>query len=117
MIYVAYYINGVLTLVRFIQGNKTDIEEFKQKFCNVPFLGGGGEDKRAATELGFGHVTIKTWAYTGVFGFFRIFFVTKYVPSHPIQVLKIQLKIRFLERHFLKQDTLTKQKKLTTGII
>ena len=39
----------------------------------------GGGDNRAATELGFRHVTTKTWAYSGVFGF-RIFFVTKSVP-------------------------------------
>ena len=38
------------------------------KVYNLPYLGGGGN--RAVTELSFGHVTTKTWAYSGVFGFF-----------------------------------------------
>ena len=29
-----------------------------------------GGDTRAVTELGFGHVTTKTWAYSGMVGFF-----------------------------------------------
>ena len=31
----------------------------------------GRGDNRAVTELGFAHVTTKTWAYSRVFGFFR----------------------------------------------
>ena len=31
----------------------------------------GGGYIRAVTEVGFAHVTTKTWAYLGVFGFFR----------------------------------------------
>ena len=37
-----------------------------------PYLGRG--NNRAMTELSFGHVTTKTWAYSGVFGFFRNLF-------------------------------------------
>ena len=32
---------------------------------------GGGRDNKAAANFSFGHVTTKTWAYSGVFGFFR----------------------------------------------
>ena len=40
----------------------------------------GEGDNRALTELGFAHVTTKTWAYLGVFGFFRKMFVKKMPP-------------------------------------
>ena len=54
----------------------------------------GGEDIRAVTELGFGHVTTKTWAYFGVFGFFRYKFWRKNLfPPQPNHFLKIQWKI------------------------
>ena len=44
---------------------------FNNVFTHLAKIGGG--DDRAATELGFGHVTTKTWAHSGVFAFFRIF--------------------------------------------
>ena len=41
----------------------------------------GEGDNRAVTEIGFSSVTTKTWAYLGVFGFIRFFFVINNV--HP----------------------------------
>ena len=46
-------------------------------------IGLGGEDNRAVTELSFGHVTIKTWAYSGVFGYFRKKFWRKKLSPPP----------------------------------
>ena len=43
----------------------------------------GEGDNRALTEWGFAHVTTKTWAYLGVFGFFRKMFVKKKWPPPP----------------------------------
>ena len=40
----------------------------------------GEGDTRVVTKLGFAHVTTKTLAYLGVFGFFRIFFGNKFSP-------------------------------------
>ena len=47
---------------------------------NYPISGRG--DNRAVTEFGFAHVTTKTWAYLGVFGFIRKIFVKKKMPPH-----------------------------------
>ena len=44
-----------------------------------------GGDNRALMELSFWHVTTKTRAYSEAFGFFRIFFGSKKVPS-PCQI-------------------------------
>ena len=62
----------------------------------------GGWDKRAVTELGFAHVTTKSWAYFGVFGFFRKKFRRKNCPPHPNHFLKIQWEIHFFT--FLNTD-------------
>ena len=43
----------------------------------------GWGDNKAVTELSFGHVTSKTWAYSGVFGFFRKKFRQKNSPPPP----------------------------------
>ena len=61
-----------------------------------------GGHNRAATELSFGHVTTNTWAYSGVFCFFRIF-CHKICP-HPNHFLKIQWEIHFFKRHFLERN-------------
>ena len=45
---------------------------------------GGGGGNRVVTELSFGHITTKTWAYSGVLGFFRKQFGKKLPP--PIQI-------------------------------
>ena len=57
-------------------GEPTLLELFLKFGC---LLGRGG-DNRAVTELGFTHVTTKTWAYLGMFGFFRNFFGHKFSP-------------------------------------
>ena len=64
----------------------------------------GRGDNRAVTELGFAHVTTKTWAYSGVFGFFRKKCRQKNCPPHQNHFLKIQWEIHFLERHFLRRN-------------
>ena len=52
-------------------------------------LEGGGDNR---TELGFAHVTNETWAYSGVFGFFRKKFLQKKaLPPHPKPFFKICL--------------------------
>ena len=43
----------------------------------------GRGDNRAVPELGFAHVTTKTWAYSGVFIFSRNFFWRKNCPPPP----------------------------------
>ena len=43
----------------------------KSEGSGSPRIGRG--DNRAVTDLGFAHVTTKTWAYLGVFGSFRNF--------------------------------------------
>ena len=43
----------------------------------------GGGDNRVVTELGFAHVTTKSWAYLGVFGFFKNNFGKKKMPPTP----------------------------------
>ena len=48
------------------------------------------------TDLSLGYVTTKTWAYSGMFGFFRKKFQRKKMsPLHPKHFLKIQWKIHF----------------------
>ena len=54
-----------------------------QEFDTFNACGGGG-DNRVVTELSFGHVTTKTWAYFGVFSFFRTKISAKKMsPPHP----------------------------------
>ena len=53
------------------------------RMSHTPIAVGRG-DNRAVTELSFAHVTNKTWAYSGVFGFFRKKFQQKTVP--PTQI-------------------------------
>ena len=60
----------------------------------------------AVIELSFGHITTKTLASSGVFGFFRKKFWQKKCPPHPNHFLKIQWKIHFLESHFLGRESL-----------
>ena len=77
----------------------------------------GRGDNRAVTELGFAHVTTKTWVYSGVFSFFRNFcWQKKLSPPHQNHFLKIQWEIHFLERHFLGRNT-PKQKKFNRSYI
>ena len=64
----------------------------------------GRGDNRAVPELGFAHVTTKTWAYSGVFGFFRKKCRRKNCRPRPNHFSKIQWEIHFLERHFLGQN-------------
>ena len=47
----------------------------KQRIADSSTLdpGQGVGDNRAVTEIGFAHVTTKTWAYLEMFDFFRIF--------------------------------------------
>ena len=52
-------------------------------YLSYATLVGGGGDSGAVTELGFPHVSTKTWAYLGVFGFFRKKFVYKKYPPPP----------------------------------
>ena len=52
-------------------------------YCPVYVYYQQGGDNRAVTELSFGHVTTKTWAYSGVFGFFRKTFWQKNCPPPP----------------------------------
>ena len=61
-----------------------------QKFRSL--IGRG--DNRAVTALSFAHVTTKTRACAGVFGFFR-FFSHNICPPHPNHFLKIQWEIHF----------------------
>ena len=56
----------------------------------------GGRDNRAVTELSFGHVTTKTSAYSGEFGFFRKKILQKENPPHPNHFFKMQWEIHFL---------------------
>ena len=66
-----------------------------------PLKGEGGN--RAVTHLVFAHVTTKTYAYLGVFGFFRIFLlINNAPPPRPNHILKIQWEIRLLT--FLNTD-------------
>ena len=48
----------------------------------------GRGDNRAVTELGFAHVTTKTWAYSEVFGFFRKIIWRKNCPPPPKSLFK-----------------------------
>ena len=82
--------------------------------CVVSRMLGGG-DKRAVTELGFAHVTTKSLAYLGMFGFFRnFFFCKKMPPPRPNHHFKIQWEIHFLS--FLNTDRNAPKKKFRIEI-
>ena len=49
----------------------------------------GRGDNRAVTELGFAHVTTKTWAYSEVFDFLRKKIWRKNCPPHPNHFLEL----------------------------
>ena len=55
---------------------------------------------RRATELSFRHVTTKTWAYSGVFGFSE-FFSDKLCPP-PKSLFENTMGNPVFERHFLE---------------
>ena len=51
-------------------------------FCTAGFIGPG--DNRASTQSSFTKITIRTWAHSKVFGFFR-FFLMKIMYPRPNQ--------------------------------
>ena len=63
----------------------------------------------ALSDLSFRHVTTKTWTYSGVFGFFRIFFRPNKTLPRPNHFLKIQWEIHFFT-FFLYWPKLFKKK-------
>ena len=74
----------------------------------------GRGDSRAVTELSFTHVTTKTWAYFGVFGFF----ITKFckIMPPPTQATFWKYNGKSLLFFFLNNDR-NAPKKIRTEII
>ena len=91
-------ISGVLQFSSSQRPSPTpETKKISDFFILLPSLGGGRRDNRAGTELGFAHVTTKTWAYLGVFGFLRFFLVINLAPRSN-HILKFNWKYFFL--HF-----------------
>ena len=59
----------------------------------------------APFDLSYWHAITKIYAYFGVFCFCRIFFSPKNVTLQwSNHIFKIQWEIKFLKRHFLRQN-------------
>ena len=69
----------------------------------------GRGDNRAVTELGFAHVTTKTWAYFGVFSFFRKNFGEKTVPPPPKSLFENTMGNSFFGTPFFGTKRSTKK--------
>ena len=80
----------------------TSIQANQTKILKKNHVGGEG-DNRAVTELGFAHITTKTWAYFEFLDF-SDFFLLK-VSSPPGQTfLKIRWEIIFCLLNFFNTD-------------
>ena len=58
----------------------------------------------AAFDLSYWHATTKTYAYFGMFGFFRIFLAKKLTLPWSNHIFKIQWEIQFLKLRFLRRN-------------
>ena len=64
-----------------------------------------GEGEMPLFDLSYWHATTKTYAYFGVFGFFRIiFFAKKVTLPWSNHIFEIQWEIHFLKRPFSRQN-------------
>ena len=73
------------------------IESLLHKLAGEQKMGGGVN--MAVTELGFGHITTKTWAYFGVFGF-QTKMLSKNSHPHPNYFFEKRMGNPFLELNF-----------------
>ena len=68
----------------------------------------GGGDEWALIELSFTHITSKTWAHSGKFGYFRIFFRLKKRPPPAKSLFEITMGNPFFGTPFFGTKRSTK---------